>query len=81
MGYAISGVICVIVLCKMKLMVVEKKFIFATLVMVIFFEIWRVFVNSNYIVGTLFASITSMLFLILYRNNIKLFINKFRKEN
>lgn len=51
MGYAISDVICVIVLCKMKLMVVEKKFIEATIGMILFFQIWRLFIPSNAILG------------------------------
>lgn len=40
-GYAISDVICTIVLMKMKLMVITKEFVFSSVLMVAYFLSWR----------------------------------------
>ena len=79
MGYAISDVICVIVLCKMKLMVVEKKFIAATLGMILFFVIWRLFIPSNVIMGLGLAIIFCSYFTFLYRSDIAKFVKMIKK--
>ena len=71
MGYFISDVICVVVLCKMNLMVVERKFIAATLGMVLFFIIWRLFASSNAIFGLGFAILFCSIFLFLYRSDVE----------
>ncbi|MBP3665047.1 MAG: oligosaccharide flippase family protein, partial [Tyzzerella sp.] len=71
MGYFISDVICVVVLCKMNLMVVERRFIAATLGMVLFFVIWRLFAPSNAIIGLGFAILFSSFFLFLYRSDVE----------
>ena len=79
MGYAISDVICVIVLCKMKLMVVEKKFIAATLGMILFFVIWRFFIPSNVIWGLGLAIIFCSYFTFLYRSDIMKLVKMIKK--
>ena len=79
MGYAISDVICVIVLCKMKLMVVEKKFIAATLGMILFFVIWRLFIPSNVILGLGLAIIFCSYFAFLYRSDIMKLVKMIKK--
>lgn len=78
MGYAISDVICVIVLCKMKLMVIEKKFIFATLGMALFFVIWRLFIPSNAVLGLGLALLFSIYLVIIYWPDIMYLKNKTR---
>lgn len=79
MGYAISDVICVIVLCKMKLMVVEKKFIFATLGMVVFFVIWRIQIPSNVVLGLGLALLFCLYCILLYKNNVNKLMKMVRK--
>lgn len=71
MGYVISDIVCVIVLCKMKLMVVEKKFVFVTFGMIVFFVIWRLFIPSNTILGLVLAIVFCVYCAIVYRNDIK----------
>lgn len=80
MGYVISDVICVIVLCKMKLMVVEKKFIFATVGMVLFFVLWRVFIPSKVIPGLGLALVFCMYLLFLYRADVNRVVKMIRKN-
>ena len=79
MGYAISDVICVIVLCKMKLMVVEKKFIFSTVGMIIFFVSWRLFIPDNTIFGLVLAFLFSLYLVFLYRSDILKLIRMLKK--
>ena len=46
-GYAVSDVICTIVLCRMKLMIISKRFLAMTVGMLIFILIWRFYVKEN----------------------------------
>ena len=78
-GYAISDVICVIVLCKMKLMVVEKKFIFATLGMTVFFVMWRILIPSNAILGLGLALVFCLYCILLYKNDVNKLMKMVRK--
>lgn len=79
MGYAISDVICVIVLCKMKLMVIEKKFIFATLAMASFFVLWRLFIPSNPVLGLGLTAVFCLYCFLLYINDIRKLLKIMRK--
>lgn len=79
MGYSISDVICVIVLCKMKLMVVEKKFVFATLGMAVFFVMWRILIPSNAILGLGLALVFCLFCILLYKNDVKKLMKMVRK--
>lgn len=75
-GYVISDFICVIVLCKMKLMVVSFRFIIATLSMVLFFCIWRLLIPKNILLGLLVAMVLTLVFVGLYRKELNMIINK-----
>lgn len=79
MGYAVSDVICVIVLCKMNLMVLEKKFIFATLGMGLFFVSWRFLFPSNPVLGLALSVLFCLYCLLLYINEIKKILMIMRK--
>ena len=70
-GYIVSDVICCIVLLKMKLMVISKRFIICSLIMTAHFIFWRQFIPSNVAVGTLFAVITTVIFWLFYRKDVK----------
>ena len=67
-GYAISDIICVIVLCKMKLMVMPLRFIIAALSMGVFFCIWRFLIPENIILGLIAAVVLVLIFTALYFN-------------
>lgn len=74
-GYIVSDIVCVTVLCKMKLMVVSKKFVIACISMVLFFIIWRVMSPANVFIGTIEAIVFSAILLFLYKTDIsKLFL-------
>ncbi len=70
LGYIISVVIAVIVLCCMKLMVVSKRFIAISVLMVIFFAIWRFLCPHNIIIGLMMAVVFTAICCVLYRKEI-----------
>lgn len=70
-GYAVSDVICVIVLCKMKLMVVSRKFIVSSVLMLTFMVSWRLLFADNIIIGTLIAVMFSVMMLFIYKKDVK----------
>ncbi len=71
MGYVVSDIICVIVLCRMKLMMVSRRFIIAALVMAIFMIAWRSFFNDMLLLGTIVAVVLSLFIGFLYRDELK----------
>ena len=70
-GYAISDIICVIVLCKMKLMVVTKRFLLGAILMTVFIMIWRGFFKENIVIGTSMALVMTFVFGLLYKTDIR----------
>ncbi|WP_405379214.1 oligosaccharide flippase family protein [Phascolarctobacterium sp.] len=78
-GYAVSDVVCVLVLCKMKLMVVSWKFIMASVVMSCYIVIWRVSFHSNFVAGTIVAVLAVSVLMFLYRIDIKKLISILKK--
>ena len=69
-GYAISDVVGIIVLQKMKLMKIQPRFILATGMMVIFILIWRVVIKDNIFVSFIVALMVTILMLLLYRKDL-----------
>lgn len=72
LGYILSDVVCVAVLCKMKLMVINKKFVLSCLIMTTFMVTWRLFYNMNLLVGTTVALGEAVCYCFLYRSDLKL---------
>lgn len=79
MGYVISDVICVIILCKMKMMILQKRFILATLGIIIFFVLWRLFIPTNITTGIVLALFFSIYCTLLYRNDIMKLVHIIKK--
>ncbi len=81
MGYIISDMICVIVLCKMKLMVVSARFMVSVVVMGFYMVMWRLFVHEQVALATVFAVITSAIFGVLYRRDLKQIVNGLKRNH
>ena len=79
LGYAVSDIICMLVLKKMKLMTISRRFIFSATLMVIFMIIWRVFFSNSTIIGTLAAIVVTIIWGILYRDELKMILNFIKK--
>ena len=79
-GYAVSDIVCVIVLCKMKLMVVSFRFIVSTLLMMAFFFIWRLFIPENLLSGVSLAILLTVIYMIMYKEELLLILNKLKRK-
>lgn len=80
-GYIVSDIICVIVLCKMNLMVVSKRFIMSVILIIIFMILWRFLFTDNIIIGTTSAVVLTLLLIVMYKKDIvSLFIIRKNKS-
>lgn len=70
-GYVVSDVICTIVLLKMKLMVISKRFIICSLLMTVYLIFWRKLIPDRVGNGTVCAIIISGIFYLFYRKDVK----------
>lgn len=75
-GYVISDVVCVIVLYKMKLIIVQLKFCIASIGMILYFVIWRVFINNNCLIGLILATLFTICLLCLYKKEFYKYTKK-----
>lgn len=71
LGYIVSDVVCVVVLCRMKLMVVSRRFVIASIMMGLFVFIWRIFTCNMLLISTGSAFILAVIMIWLYRDDIK----------
>ena len=69
-GYAVSDVICVIVLCKMKLMVVSFRFIISVGLIVAYIATWRFLFVENIFASVVLAIAVSAVYIMLYKKDI-----------
>lgn len=80
LGYVVSDVICVVVLCKMKLMVINFKFVLATIIMMIYIITWRLMFSNKILIGTISAIIVSIIMIFLYREDLKRLLAMIKKK-
>ena len=70
-GYVISDIICVVVLIKMKLMVISKRFILSSVIMVGFILMWRLFTQELIWVNILIVLALIIVNLFMYKEELK----------
>lgn len=80
LGYVVSDVICVVVLCKMKLMVINFKFVLATIIMMIYIIAWRLMFSNKILIGTISAIIVSIIMIFLYREDLERLLAMIKKK-
>lgn len=78
MGYVVSDIICVTVLCRMELMVISKRFLLSALIMTAYLLLWRLMFADNIFMGTVLAVLVTVMYLFIYKSDIVKFINKIR---
>lgn len=71
MGYVLSMIICVIVLSKMELFVISKRFIITTIIFIMLFIAWRLFAVHNTIMIIIMALLLSGIVTYIYRKDIQ----------
>ena len=79
-GYVVSDIICVIVLCRMKLMFIEVRFIKAAFSMLVYIIIWRFWFSTDPIIGSLFAFILLLVMIGLYKEEWEIIHEKIRNR-
>ncbi|MBR6229705.1 MAG: oligosaccharide flippase family protein [Eubacterium sp.] len=77
-GSVVSDIVCVLVLIRMKLMVVSGKFVLCTLLMAAFMVAWRFVFPDRVLIGTGVALIVCVLFVVIYREDLKAFLRMIR---
>lgn len=78
LGYLFSDIICVVVLCKMKLMVLSGKFLGSSALMFVYFCLWRLFFSSNILIGLLFSVFISLIMISIYHSDLKSIIHNIK---
>ena len=79
-GYIVTDVVCSIVLIKMKLMVMEKRFVLSVILMATFFVLWRFAFNRSILMGTIAALAATALWVYLYKDAIWSLVAKMKKS-
>lgn len=75
-----SDIVCVLVLCRMKLMVLSHKFVFAALLMATYMIVWRLTFCDRIIVGTIVAFGTAMIMSYMYKNELTKMLTALKKR-
>lgn len=70
LGYVITDIVLVIVLLRKNLIVMSKRFMFVSFMMIVYFAFWRMFVSSNVFWGTTIAVLFSLMNLFLYKQEL-----------
>lgn len=79
-GYVVSDIICVIVLCRMKLMEVSNRFVVSTILMAAYIIIWRLFLNSNILTGSMAAIFLTVILLLIYKEDVGKLLNRIKHK-
>ncbi len=70
-GYIITVIICSIVLIKMELLIIPKRFIVSVIAMISYMVVWRLYFAEGSVLGLIMALILCVSFAWLYREEIK----------
>jgi O-antigen/teichoic acid export membrane protein len=70
-GYVISDIICSIVLCRMKLMVVSGRFLIDCGLMLTFFVVWRMLLTTRWVIATVAALSFIGILILLYKKEFR----------
>ncbi len=70
LGYVMSDVVCMIVLCHMRLMVVSERFFAIAGITILYFVIWRLWLNEAALLSLGLAFMVSLGFVFLYRQEL-----------
>ena len=79
-GYAVSDIICVIVLCKMKLMVVSARFLVSVGLIAGYVIAWRLVFMNSVLVSVVHAIVISVAYVMLYKKDILSLIDGLKRK-
>lgn len=75
-GYAISVFICTIVLNKMKLVNISFKFKINTMIMIVFFLVWRIKLKEFVFISLVFGLVVMLIYMYSYKDELKIVSRK-----
>lgn len=78
-GYAISDLIVVLVLIKMKLMVMNFRFVLSSVTMLLFIIIWRMCIKEYVFLSLLISVLCTWLFIFLYKDDCSSLVKIIKK--
>jgi len=78
-GYAVSDIVCVIVLSKMHLHIITVRFVVCCAVMVAFILTWRLFAVDSVAVSMALAAVGCTIMVALYKDDVKRVFATIRK--
>lgn len=74
-GYVAAVIACVLILYRMKLIVLSRRFLISVGILVSFILIWRLVVINNVVFSVVFAAFGSFVCALLYKTDLKQFIS------
>ena len=74
LGYVVTDIILVLVMLKIKMIVMSSRFLFASLLMIMYFIIWRLFVPTDALIGTAMAVAFLVMMLVLYKKEVRMIV-------
>lgn len=77
-GYICSDIICCIVLCKMKLLVISKRFLLATACVFSYMIFWRFVTIESTFLSFILACVSCLIILYLYKYEVEFIIAKIK---
>lgn len=79
-GYAVSDIVCVAVLCRMGQMEISGRFIASVLLIMVFIVLWRLEFLDNAFVGTVAAAMIMGIYMFIYQKEIRIVISKMKSK-
>ena len=79
-GYVVADIVCIFVLSAIKLMRVSWSLFFSSLIMVLFFIIWRFITLKSFQYSLFIAVLCTILISLIYRTQLKMLVCK-KKNN
>lgn len=76
LGNLVTDVLLVLVLLKIKLIVVSRRFLFAAFMMLAYFLVWRLLIPVNMVAGIIVAVAFLVLCLLMYREEVGMVVGK-----
>ena len=80
-GYIVSVTVCCFILNKMKLFVVSKKFLMCAIGIVIYWIIWRFYLNKYFVFGIVLWAIIVVIYIVIYRKELMKLKRLIKKQN
>ena len=79
MGYVISNLACIILLTKMKLIAISRRFLVSVIILIMFFLIWRFLIQNSTFISLGIGGICILMMLMLYRKDLIKLIDQVRR--